>query len=95
MTVIGSVLVVGSGALWVAGLRLFVRSELSRHRKLTWSAFLLLVGVGVGVVLPLSELWSKSCWFSRCCRYSPLWMLAPPVRARVVILDPRVWLRGL
>lgn len=59
MTVIGSALVVGSGALWVAGLRLFVRSELSRRRKLTWSAFLLLGGVGVGVVLPLSELWSK------------------------------------
>lgn len=59
MTVIGSALVVGSGALWVAGLRLFIRSELSRHRKLTWSAFLLLVGVGAGVVLPLSELRSK------------------------------------
>jgi len=47
----------GSGALWLAGLRLFLRSEFSVRRKLGWSAFLLLVGSGVGLVLPLAQLW--------------------------------------
>lgn len=59
VTVIRSALLVGSGALWFAGLRLFVRSGLSRRRKVAWSVFLLLVGVGVGFVFPLTQVWSK------------------------------------
>lgn len=59
MTIIRLVLLLGSCVLWFAGLRLFVRSELPRYRKFTWSVFLLLVGVGVGFVLPLAQLWSK------------------------------------
>lgn len=59
VTIIRSALLLGSGALWFAGLRLFIRSELPRHRKFTWSVFLLLVGAGVGFVLPLAQLWSK------------------------------------
>jgi hypothetical protein len=59
VTIIRLALLVGSGVLWFAGLRLFVRAELSRRRKFTWSVFLLLVGVGLGLVLPLTQLWSK------------------------------------
>lgn len=52
-------IVVGAGVLWFAGLRLFLQSDLSRTRKLGWTAFLVLVGIGIGVVLPLSQVWSK------------------------------------
>lgn len=52
-------LVIGAGVLWFAGLRLFLRSDLSRTRKVGWTAFLVLVGIGIGVVLPLSQVWSK------------------------------------
>jgi hypothetical protein len=52
-------LVIGAGVLWFAGLRLFLQSDLSRTRKVGWTAFLVLVGIGIGVVLPLSQLWSK------------------------------------
>ena len=52
-------LVTGAGVLWFAGLRLFLRSDLSRTRKAGWTAFLVLVGIGIGVVLPLSQVWSK------------------------------------
>jgi hypothetical protein len=52
-------LVIGAGVLWLAGLRLFLQSELSRTRKMGWTALLVLVGVGTGVVLPLSQLWGK------------------------------------
>ncbi len=52
-------IVVGSGVVWFAGLRLFLQSDLSRTRKLGWTAFLVLVGIGIGVVLPLTQVWSK------------------------------------
>jgi hypothetical protein len=52
-------LVIGAGVLWFAGLRLFLQSDLSRTRKMGWTAFLVLVGIGIGVVLPLSQVWSK------------------------------------
>lgn len=54
--------VVGSGILWVAGVRLFLQTDSSRRWKLGWTAFLLLVGIGIGVALPLSQLWSKFLW---------------------------------
>jgi hypothetical protein len=52
-------IVVGAGVVWFAGLRLFLQSDLSRTRKVGWTAFLVLVGIGIGVVLPLSQVWSK------------------------------------
>lgn len=52
-------IVIGAGVLWFAGLRLFLQSGLSRTRKVGWTAFLVLVGIGIGVVLPLSQVWSK------------------------------------
>jgi hypothetical protein len=51
--------VIGATVLWFAGLRLFLQSNLSRNRKMEWTAFLVLVGTGTGVVLPLGEVWSK------------------------------------
>lgn len=51
--------VAGAGVVWIAGLRLFLQSDLSRTRKLGWTAFLLLVGTGIAIVLPLSQVWSK------------------------------------
>ena len=52
-------IVAGAGALWFAGLRLFLQSDLSRTRKVGWTAFLVLVGIGIGVVLPLTQVWNK------------------------------------
>jgi hypothetical protein len=52
-------IVVGAGVLWFAGLRLFLQSDLSRARKAGWTVFLVLVGIGIGIVLPLSQVWSK------------------------------------
>jgi hypothetical protein len=52
-------IVVGAGVLWFAGLRLFVHSDLSRTRKVGWTIFLVLVGIGIGVLLPLSRVWSN------------------------------------
>ena len=55
---IAAVLVVAA-TLWVAGMRLFVQSGLTKRRKLIWSCLLIVVGIGIGLVLPLRELWSK------------------------------------
>ena len=52
-------IVVGASVLWFAGLRLFLHSDLSRARKVVWTAFLVLVGIGIGVVLPLNRIWSQ------------------------------------
>src|SRR2546430_5120453 len=46
---------VGLGSvLWVSGVRLFVRSSLSRPWKIVWVLFLVFVGIGIGYALPLS-----------------------------------------
>lgn len=52
-------ILLGAGVLWFAGLRLFLQSDLSRRKKVGWTVFLFLVGIGIGVVLPLSQVWSK------------------------------------
>jgi hypothetical protein len=52
-------LVIGAGVLWFAGLRLFLQSELPRTRKVGWTAVLIVGGIGIGVVLPLGQLWNK------------------------------------
>jgi hypothetical protein len=52
-------IVIGAGVVWLAGLRLFLQSALSRTRKVGWTAFLVLVGIGIGAVLPLNQVWSK------------------------------------
>ena len=51
--------IVVAGVVWFAGCRLFLQSDLSRTRKVGWTAFLVLVGIGIGVVLPLSQVWTK------------------------------------
>ena len=48
-----------AGVVWLAGLRHFLQSDLSRRKKAGWTAVLVLVGIGVGVVLPLSQVWNK------------------------------------
>lgn len=54
--------VLSASLLWFAGLRLFLRSNLSRRRKLAWSAFLVIVGIGIGFALPSTQIWSKFLW---------------------------------
>lgn len=54
-----TLILVGAGVVWFAGLRVFLQSDLSRRRKVGWTTFLFLVGIGIGVVLPLSQVWSK------------------------------------
>jgi hypothetical protein len=51
----------GAGVVWFAGVRLFLESDLPRTRKVAWTAFLVLVGIGIGVVFPLSQVWRKFC----------------------------------
>ncbi len=38
--------------LWVLGLQLFLRSELSTARKVGWTALLVVVGAAIGTLLP-------------------------------------------
>ncbi len=54
--------VVAAGFLWLAGLLLFLQSDLSRSRKLVWATVLCIVGIGIGALLPLGQLWSKFIW---------------------------------
>lgn len=51
-------IIVGAGVVWFAGLRLFLQSDLSRARKVGWATFLVLVGIVIGILLPVSHLWS-------------------------------------
>ena len=52
-------ILVVAAVVWFVGLRLFLQSDVSRRKKVGWTAFLFLVGIGIGVVLPLSQIWSK------------------------------------
>ncbi len=44
-------LVVAAAIIWLAGLRLFLHSGLSRRRKILWTAFLVSVGAAIGLLL--------------------------------------------
>ncbi len=57
--VVRTALLVGAGVVWFAGLRLFLQSGLSRTKKVEWTALLILVGIGIGIVLPLRDVWIK------------------------------------
>lgn len=77
-------IVVGGAVLWLAGLRLFGQSGLSRAKKAGWTTFLVVVGIGVGVVLPLNQVWAKFVWL--------IVILPPLALADVLLLRSR---RGL
>ena len=56
---ISTAIIAGAGVLWFAGLRLFLQSGLSRGKKIRWTLFLLLIGVGIAALLPLNQVFSK------------------------------------
>jgi hypothetical protein len=89
-------IVIGVGVLWFAGLRPFLQSDLSRNRKVGWTAFLFLVGIGIRVVLPLSQVWSK---FFLLIVFLPVLGLTDILLLRsgrsMSFCDLRMWVRGL
>jgi hypothetical protein len=54
--VLRSLVLAAGAALWLAGLRLFLRAGLSRARRLVWSAGLIAVGGLIGLLLSGSQL---------------------------------------
>lgn len=56
---LGSVVLVASAVLWLSGLRLFLRAELSRRRRLVWTACLVGTGGVIGVLLSRPQVWEK------------------------------------
>ncbi len=56
---VGIAIVAAAVILWIAGLRLFLGSDLSPVRKTGWTVFLIFVGIGIGILLPLPEVLSK------------------------------------
>lgn len=84
------VILLACAALWFMGVRLFAQSDLSRQRKILWTSFLLLVGVVIGLLLPLREVWQKfllllillpilaaaDLWLSRSRRSLAFWIRA-------------------
>jgi hypothetical protein len=60
MTVIVQLLPILLGVvLWALGLRLFLRSQLSSRHKIVWTAFLLVVGLGIGLLLGIPSIRGK------------------------------------
>ena len=55
----GSVVLVASAILWLSGLRLFLRAELSRRRRLVWTACLVGTGGVIGVLPSRPQVWEK------------------------------------
>ncbi len=51
--------IAASVVLWVAGLRLFVKSTLSPRHKIVWTLCLVLVGIAIGALLPLAQIRSR------------------------------------
>jgi hypothetical protein len=54
-----AVFLVAGPILWVAGVRLFLRSGLTRERKILWAVFLVLLGGGIGFWMPLPSIRSR------------------------------------
>jgi len=54
-----SVVLIAGAVLWLSGLRLFLRAELSRRRKLVWTGCLVVTGGIVGLLLGRSQIWEK------------------------------------
>jgi hypothetical protein len=48
-----------AAVLWIAGLRLFLRSSLTTRRKLIWSGILLAVGAAIGLILPYEAILNR------------------------------------
>ncbi len=55
----GSIVLVASAILWISGLRLFLRAELSSRRKLAWTACLVGLGGVIGVLLSRPQVFQK------------------------------------
>ena len=53
------VVLITSAALWLAGLRLFLRADLSPRHKRFWSLGLAGAGVVIGLLLGGAALWNK------------------------------------
>ncbi len=51
--------VAAAAALWVAGLRLFLRAGLSARHKLAWTAALAATGGAIGLLLSATQVWEK------------------------------------
>jgi hypothetical protein len=51
-------LVIGT-LLWLAGIRLFLNSKISRRKKILWPLFLVSLGLGIGSLLPLASIRNK------------------------------------
>ena len=49
----------GSMVLWLAGLLVFLRSELPARRKVAWVALLVVGGATIGLLLSPDALWRK------------------------------------
>jgi hypothetical protein len=62
MVLVTSSVLVLAAALWGAGLWLFVRADMTRRWKIVWTCSLLCIGVGVGLLLPARDVWSKFLW---------------------------------
>ena len=54
-----SVVLLAGAILWLSGLRLFLQAELSRRRKLVWTACLVVTGGLIGVLLSGRQVWEK------------------------------------
>ena len=54
-----SVVLLAGAILWLSGLRLFLRAELSRRRKLVWTACLVVTGGLIGLLLSGRQVWEK------------------------------------
>lgn len=53
------IVILGAGGLWIAGLRLFIRSPLSTRRKWSWATLLVAAGIAIGVILRADQIWSR------------------------------------
>jgi len=55
----GAVALAASAILWLSGLCLLFRAEMSRRRRLVWTTCLLGTGGVIGVILSRPQVWEK------------------------------------